>query len=88
MIIKLLLASTLFIAVFSAAQEPYEDRAARLQPQDIPPLIEKGEAGDLPSQVLLWLAYSADTGFRRTIGKPFHGCAKQLNRVALKVNLY
>jgi TPR repeat protein len=43
------------VCVFS--QEPYEDRAARLQPQDIPPLIEKAKAGDLPSQVLLWLAY-------------------------------
>ncbi len=44
------------------SQEPYEDRAARLQPQDIPPLIEKAKAGDLPSQVLLWLAYSHGYG--------------------------
>ena len=44
--------------VCAFSQEPYEDRAARLQPQDIPPLIEKAQAGDRPSQVLLWLAYS------------------------------
>jgi TPR repeat protein len=43
--------------VCAFSQEPYEDRAARLQPQDIPPLIEKAQGGDLPSQVLLWLAY-------------------------------
>lgn len=44
------------------AQEPYEDRAARLQPDDIPPLIQKAQEGDLPSQVLLWLAYSHGYG--------------------------
>ena len=44
--------------VCAFSQEPYEDHAARLQPQDIPPLIEKAQAGDRPSQVLLWLAYS------------------------------
>ena len=48
--------------VYVLSQEPYEDRAARLQPQDIPPLIEKAKAGDLPSQVLLWLAYSLGYG--------------------------
>jgi TPR repeat protein len=44
------------VSVFS--QEPYEDRAARLQPDDIPPLIQKAQDGDRGSQVLLWLAYS------------------------------
>jgi len=48
--------------VCAFSQEPYEDRAARLQPQDIPPLIEKAQAGDRPSQVLLWLAYSGGYG--------------------------
>jgi TPR repeat protein len=47
----------LLACAWALSQEPYEDRAARLQPQDIPPLIEKAQAGDLPSQVLLWLAY-------------------------------
>ena len=49
---------TMLACVCALAQEPYEDRAARLQPQDIPSLITKAQAGDLPSQVLLWLAYS------------------------------
>src|SRR5271169_3673109 len=44
------------------AQESYEDRAARLQPEDIPPLIQKAQAGDRSSQVLLWLAYSGGHG--------------------------
>src|SRR5450755_2820581 len=48
--------------VCALSQEPYEDRAARLQPNDIPPLIEKAQAGDRPSQVLLWLAYSGGHG--------------------------
>jgi TPR repeat protein len=47
---------------FALAQEPYEDRAARLQSQDIPPLIQKAQNGDRPSQVLLWLAYSGGHG--------------------------
>jgi TPR repeat protein len=59
---RLFLVCALFIAVSTLAQEPYEARAARLQPQDIPPLIEKGQAGDLPSQMLLWLAYSGGHG--------------------------
>ncbi len=50
------------VCVCAFSQEPYEDRAARLQPQDIPPLIEKAQAGDRPSQVLLWLAYSGGHG--------------------------
>jgi TPR repeat protein len=66
---RLFLAPTLLIAIFSAAQEPYEDRAARLQPQDIPPLIEKGQAGDLSSQVLLWLAYSGGHGVPKDFQK-------------------
>src|SRR5271165_855915 len=44
------------------SQEPYEARAARLQPDEIPALIERAKAGDLPSQVLLWLAYSGGHG--------------------------
>ncbi len=41
--------------VSGLSQEPYEARAARLQPEDIPPLIQKAQDGDLSSQVLLWL---------------------------------
>ncbi|MBV8053520.1 MAG: sel1 repeat family protein, partial [Acidobacteriaceae bacterium] len=63
----------LFFAVFPwlsvLSQEPYEARAARLQPQDIPPLLEKAEHGDLPSQVLLWLAYSGGHGVPKDVGK-------------------
>lgn len=58
----LFLISTLLVAASTLGQEPYEARAARLQPQDIPPLIEKAQADDLPSQVLLWLAYSGGHG--------------------------
>ena len=48
--------------VSGLAQESYEDRAARLQPEDIPPLIQKAQAGDRSSQVLLWLAYRGGHG--------------------------
>ncbi len=48
--------------VSGLAQESYEDRAARLQPEDIPPLIQKAQNGDRSSQVLLWLAYSGGHG--------------------------
>jgi TPR repeat protein len=66
---KLFLVSTLLIAACTLAQEPYEARAARLQPQDIPALIEKGQTGDLPSQVLLWLAYSGGHGVPKNVQK-------------------
>lgn len=46
------------LSVSALAQESYESRAARLQPEDITPLIDKAGAGDLSSEVLLWLAYS------------------------------
>jgi TPR repeat protein len=70
-ICKLFLTSTLLIiiAISTLAQEPYEARAARLQSQDIPSLIEKGQAGDLASQVLLWLAYSGGHGVPKNIQK-------------------
>ena len=51
------------------SQEPYEARAARLQPEDIPPLLEKAERGDLGSQVLLWLAYSGGHGVAKDVKK-------------------
>ena len=51
------------------AQEPYEDRAARLQPEDIPPLIQKAQNGDRSSQVLLWLAYSGGHGVPKDVKK-------------------
>ncbi|HEX8893457.1 MAG TPA: tetratricopeptide repeat protein [Terriglobales bacterium] len=59
--------------VCAFSQEPYEDRAARLKPEDIPPLIEKAQAGDRPSQVLLWLAYSGGHGVPKdaTKGVPY-----------------
>jgi TPR repeat protein len=66
---RLFLASTLLISFSILAQEPYEARAARLQPQDIPALIEKGQAGDLPSQVLLWMAYSGGHGVPKDVQK-------------------
>lgn len=61
MVARLALCAVL-ACICAFSQEPYEDRAARLQPQEIPPLIEKARAGDLPSQVLLWLAYSRGYG--------------------------
>ena len=51
------------------SQEPYEARSARLQPEDIPPLLEKAERGDLGSQVLLWLAYSGGHGVPKDVQK-------------------
>ena len=51
------------------SQEPYEARAARLQPEDIPPLLEKAERGDMGSQVLLWLAYSGGHGVPKDVKK-------------------
>jgi TPR repeat protein len=61
MVGQLLLCAVLACAC-ALSQEPYEDRAARLRPEDIPPLIQKAQDGDLPSQVLLWLAYSGGHG--------------------------
>lgn len=49
---------SLLVCLGCAAQEPYESRAARLQPDDIPALLEKAQGGDFSSQVLLWLAYA------------------------------
>jgi len=60
---------TVLTSAFMLAQEPYEARAARLQPEDIPPLIEKAQAGDLSSEVLLWLAYSHGYGVPKDIQK-------------------
>jgi uncharacterized protein len=56
-------------SVFGLAQEPYEARAARLQPQDIPPLIQKARDGDRSSEVLLWLAYSGGHGVPKDVLK-------------------
>ena len=66
------------------AQEPYEARAARLQPEEIPGLIQKADSGDFPSQVLLWLAYSHGYAVPKNIpeGVPYlrlaaeHGCTE------------
>ncbi len=58
---RLLLCAVL-ACVSGLSQEPYEARAARLQPEDIPPLIQKAQDGALSSQVLLWLAYSTFGG--------------------------
>jgi TPR repeat protein len=69
MLSRLFLVSTLLIAVSVVAQEAYEARAARLQPADIPPLIEKAQTGDLPSEVLLWLAYSGGHGVPKNTQK-------------------
>ncbi|HYV74336.1 MAG TPA: hypothetical protein VFB24_08785 [Candidatus Binatia bacterium] len=44
-------------------------RSARRQPEDIPPLIAQAQAGDLPSQVLLWLAYSGGHGMPKDVKK-------------------
>src|ERR1700733_1990479 len=56
-------------AVSGFSQEPYEARAARLQPEDIPPLIQKAQDGDRSSQVLLWLAYSGGHGVPKDASK-------------------
>ncbi|MFZ0704465.1 MAG: tetratricopeptide repeat protein [Candidatus Korobacteraceae bacterium] len=53
---------TVLACACAVSQEPYEDRAARLQPEEIPSLIQKAKSGDLSSQVLLWLAYSGGHG--------------------------
>src|SRR5579864_4768844 len=70
---KILYPALLLFAVLTClsalSQEPYEARAARLQAQDIPPLLEKAERGDLPSQVLLWLAYSGGHGVPKDVHK-------------------
>jgi TPR repeat protein len=63
---RLLLCAVL-VCVSGLSQEPYEARAARLQPEDIPPLIQKAQDGDLSSQVLLWLAYSGGYGVRKDV---------------------
>jgi uncharacterized protein len=64
-----LLLCTVFTCLPGLSQEPYEARAARLQPQDIPPLLEKAERGDPGSQVLLWLAYSGGYGVPKDLQK-------------------
>jgi TPR repeat protein len=64
-----LLLCTVLACVSGNAQEPYEARAARLQPDDIPPLIEKARNGDLGSQVLLWLAYAGGHGVPKDVPK-------------------
>ena len=70
---KILYPALLLCAVLTClpalSQEPYEARAARLQAEDIPPLLEKAQAGDLPSQVLLWLAYSGGHGVPKDVHK-------------------
>lgn len=66
-IIRGLLLCTVLACVSGIAQEPYEARAARLQPEDIPPLIQKAQDGDLSSQVLLWLAYSGGHGVPKDV---------------------
>ena len=62
-----LLLCTVLACVSGLSQEPYEARAARLQPGDIPPLIEKARNGDLGSQILLWLAYAGGHGVPKDV---------------------
>src|SRR5215472_11647050 len=38
-------------------------------PKTFPPLIAQAQAGDLPSQVLLWLAYSGGHGMPKDVKK-------------------
>ena len=64
---RLVLCAALSSASF--AQEPVEARAARLQPEDIPPLIQKARDGDLTSEILLWLAYSRGHGVPKDSSK-------------------
>jgi TPR repeat protein len=64
-----LLLCAVFACVSGLSQEPYEARAARLQPEDIAPLIQKAQDGDLSSQVLLWLAYSGGYGVPKDVQK-------------------
>ena len=70
---KIILLSLLLCAILTClsglSQEPYEARAARLQPEDITPLLEKAERSDLDSQVLLWLAYSGGHGVPKDVQK-------------------
>ncbi len=62
--------AALFACILSLfAQEPIEARARRLQANDIPPLIEKADAGDQPSQALLWLAYAHGYGVPKDLKK-------------------
>jgi hypothetical protein len=81
-----LLLCTVLACVSGLSQEPYEARAARLQPEDIPPLIQKAQDGDLSSQVLLWLAYKGGHGCPRTLPKGFRGCARPLNKGASRAS--
>ena len=64
-----LLLCAILTSLSGLSQEPYEARAARLRAEDIPPLLEKAEHGDLGSQVLLWLAYSGGHGVPKNIQK-------------------
>jgi uncharacterized protein len=74
----------LFISIVSWAQESYESRAARLQPEDIPVLIQKAQGGDFGSQVLLWLAYSHGYAVQKDLKQAVpwlrkaaeHGCSE------------
>ena len=69
MVLGCLLLFLFLLSVPSFSQEPYEDRAARLQPEDIPTLIQKATAGDRSSQVLLWLAYKGGHGVPKDVSK-------------------
>jgi len=73
--LRRLLAALLVLLLSAAlpAQESYEARARRLQPEDIPPLIEKAQQGDKQALILLWLAYSGGHGVPRdeTKGVPW-----------------
>jgi TPR repeat protein len=82
---RIFLVLALLIAVPAIAQESYESRGARLQPQDIPPLIEKAQAGDLPSQILLWLAYSGGHGVPKDIQKGLPWLRKAAERGVLEL---
>ncbi len=84
-IFRWFLVLTLLITVSAVAQESYESRGARLQPQDIPPLIEKAQAGDLPSQILLWLAYSGGHGVPKDIQKGLPWLRKAAERGVLEL---
>lgn len=79
-----LILGALLVSIGAFAQESYESRAARLQPDDIPVLIEKAQGGDFGSQVLLWLAYSHGYAVPKDLkkGLPWlqkaaeHGCSE------------
>ena len=68
------------------SQEPYEARAGRLQPEDIPPLLEKAERGDLGSQVLLWLAYSGGYGVPKDVQKGLPWLRKAAEQGSIKAS--